>query len=108
IYAADPGARRRCPRPNITGPRFFLPFKPRLRHSRAVPFDSRIGLKGNLQKLCARTAAILLVVSELFAGTSFGQSALDGFDPNANGSVHALAVQADGKILLGGEFTTVG
>jgi uncharacterized delta-60 repeat protein len=36
-----------------------------------------------------------------------GQSALDGFDPNANGGVRAIAVQPDGKILLGGDFTTL-
>ncbi len=36
-----------------------------------------------------------------------GQSALDGFDPNANGTVFAVVVQPDGKILLGGDFTSV-
>ena len=36
-----------------------------------------------------------------------GQSALDGFDPNANGQVRVVFVQPDGKILLGGEFTTL-
>jgi hypothetical protein len=30
------------------------------------------------------------------------------FNPDANGSVHAIAVQADGKILVGGTFTTIG
>ena len=35
------------------------------------------------------------------------QSALDGFDPNANDAIYAVAVQADGKILIGGDFTTV-
>src|SRR5687768_9630998 len=34
-----------------------------------------------------------------------GQSALDGFDPNANGTVRVAVVQSDGKILLGGDFT---
>jgi uncharacterized delta-60 repeat protein len=28
----------------------------------------------------------------------------DSFDPNANGSVHSIALQADGKILVGGVF----
>ena len=28
----------------------------------------------------------------------------DSFNPNANGDVHAIAVQADGKILAGGDF----
>ena len=36
-----------------------------------------------------------------------GQSALDGFDPNANGNVNVV-VQPDGKILAGGVFTSIG
>src|SRR5438309_7978611 len=36
-----------------------------------------------------------------------GQSALDGFDPNANDSVYVAVVQPDGKILIGGNFTTL-
>ena len=36
-----------------------------------------------------------------------GQSALDGFDPNANGAVRVVVVQPDGKILIGGDFTTL-
>ena len=35
------------------------------------------------------------------------QSPIDGFDPNANNSVLATAVQTDGKILIGGFFTTL-
>ena len=35
------------------------------------------------------------------------QSALDGFDPNPDFSVRAVAAQADGKILIGGEFTSL-
>ncbi len=31
----------------------------------------------------------------------------DGFDPNANGTIYAVVVQPDGKILLGGQFTTL-
>jgi uncharacterized delta-60 repeat protein len=36
-----------------------------------------------------------------------GQSALDGFDPNANGAIRVFVVQPDGKILIGGYFTTL-
>jgi hypothetical protein len=36
-----------------------------------------------------------------------GQSALDGFDPHANDVVRVVVVQPDGKILVGGEFTTL-
>ena len=41
------------------------------------------------------------------AQTARAQSALDGFDPNANGIVRVVVVQPDGKILIGGEFTTL-
>src|SRR6266404_3521207 len=41
------------------------------------------------------------------AAAARGQSALDGFDPNANGTVYIVVVQPDGKILLGGDFTTL-
>ena len=34
--------------------------------------------------------------------------AADSFDPNANNDVHSIAVQADGKILAGGVFTSIG
>jgi uncharacterized delta-60 repeat protein len=33
-----------------------------------------------------------------------GQSALDGFDPNADGQVFVVAMQPDGKALIGGNF----
>ena len=32
----------------------------------------------------------------------------DSFDPNANSTVYSIAVQADGKILAGGYFTSIG
>ncbi len=53
-----------------------------------------------------RTAAAL----RLFAVAMLlrAHSPLDGFDPNANGTVFATAVQADGKILAGGDFTSIG
>ena len=42
-------------------------------------------------------------------GVARAQSALDGFDPGANGNaVDVLAVQPDGKILVGGEFGLLG
>jgi uncharacterized delta-60 repeat protein len=43
----------------------------------------------------------------IFNQTIKAQSAPDGFDPNANSTVRAIVVQADGKILIGGDFTTV-
>jgi uncharacterized delta-60 repeat protein len=59
----------------------------------------------------AKTVALLLFsVTVLLAGAApmvRGQSALDGFDPNANGTVNVVVAQPDGKILLGGSFTSV-
>ena len=55
-----------------------------------------------------RKAALLLFsVAMLLAGSSTAlraQSALDGFDPNADSSVSVVVVQPDGKILAGGQF----
>ncbi len=36
-----------------------------------------------------------------------GADALDGFDPNADGPIRVVVVQPNGKILLGGDFTTL-
>ena len=41
------------------------------------------------------------------AATARGQSALDGFDPNADGTIRVVVVQPDGKILIGGDFTSL-
>jgi uncharacterized delta-60 repeat protein len=38
---------------------------------------------------------------------ALAQSALDGFDPNADGLVRVVVVQPDGKILIGGDFHTL-
>ncbi len=57
-----------------------------------------------------KAALLLFSVAVLLAGGTAavrGQSALDGFDPNANGTIRAIVVQPDGKILIGGDFTTL-
>src|SRR5687768_17379325 len=56
-----------------------------------------------------KTAVLLLCVVILASGaaTTRGQSALDGFDPNANNLILAVVVQPDGKILIGGGFSTL-
>src|SRR5258706_400815 len=51
-----------------------------------------------------------LVFAIVFAGAATlacAQSALDGFDPNVNGTIRVVVVQPDGKILIGGEFSSV-
>lgn len=47
--------------------------------------------------------AVLLMGGE----AARAQSALDGFDPNANGTIRVVVVQPDGKILIGGDFTSL-
>ena len=59
-------------------------------------------MKRVTKRFLTAAALLLLVVVDGKA-----QSALDGFDPNANGVVLAVVVQQDGKILLGGSFTTI-
>ncbi len=51
---------------------------------------------------------LLLLTIALQPGAVHAQSADDGFNPDANSTVYALAQQADGKIVVGGQFTTMG
>jgi uncharacterized delta-60 repeat protein len=66
-------------------------------------------LQGGLKTAGSRKFLVLCVAVVLagVASTVHGQSALDGFDPNANGTVQVVVVQPDGKILIGGDFTTL-
>jgi beta-propeller uncharacterized protein DUF5122 len=57
-----------------------------------------------VRKLLAMAMPLLFL---LLTAAVRGQSALDGFDPNANGAVLVVVAQPDGKILVGGSFTTV-
>lgn len=51
---------------------------------------------------------LALLVSAAFCGSSGAQNAADGFNPDVNGTVRAIAFAADGSCLIGGDFTTVG
>ena len=65
------------------------------------------GIKtAGVKKLLLVSIAVLLTAT---AATTRGQSA-DGFNPNVNvnGIVEAVAVQPDGKVLIGGIFSSVG
>src|SRR5438876_706322 len=53
------------------------------------------------------TLALLMPIV-LLAEEGRAQSAVDGFDPGADRNVKALAVQPDGKIVVGGTFSTLG
>jgi uncharacterized delta-60 repeat protein len=56
---------------------------------------------------CASLLGVLLALLVFSALATRAQSALDGFDPNANGTVQVVVVQPDGKILIGGDFTAL-
>src|SRR5437899_5064953 len=64
---------------------------------------------GNRLRSSVRFSLMALVGLTLAGGAAamHGQSALDGFDPNANNTVIVVIVQPDGKILIGGGFTTL-
>ncbi|QBB69067.1 hypothetical protein ELE36_00985 [Pseudolysobacter antarcticus] len=50
---------------------------------------------------------LLLLALLAMPAISWAQNANDGFDPNANSTVYALAEQSDGKTLVVGTFTTI-
>ena len=60
----------------------------------------------SLQRRVLFGSMILAAVLSI-SGAIQAQSPDDGFDPNANNSVLTTAVQSDGKILVGGFFTTL-
>ena len=60
---------------------------------------------------CCRSGRLSIAVVCAVLGTctaARAQSAEDGFDPGANGSIYAMVVQPDGKVLVGGAFTMLG
>jgi len=71
----------------------------------AIQSDGRAVVGGGFTSIDGQTRNR---IARLHADTA-GQSFLDTtFDPNASGMVSALAVQSNGRIVLGGSFTTVG
>jgi len=57
-----------------------------------------------------KAALFLFSLVMLLAGgapSAHGQTVADGFDPNTNNLVWIVVPQADGKVLIGGQFTTV-
>ena len=49
----------------------------------------------------------LLVLLAGGAPSVFGQTVADSFDPNPDDEIHVVVVQPDGKVILGGEFSTL-
>ena len=62
----------------------------------------------------ARTAWLGLTKITVACGCSLllecsaQQPTVDAFNPGTDGLIHAIAVQPDGKILVGGQFTVLG
>jgi uncharacterized delta-60 repeat protein len=77
-----------------------------LQAAQVAAFPSHEGARSYVGKTALHLISVVaLLVGGAVAGR--GQSALDGFDPNANGAIRVVVVQPDGKILLGGDFTTL-
>src|SRR5215469_8590404 len=56
----------------------------------------------------ARNDALLMIALLLVGGAGVSRAqTLDSFNPNAGLTVLAAAVQPDGKIVIGGDFTTL-
>ena len=72
----------------------------------AVQADGKILAAGAFTTLSPNGGAA--VTRNRIARLDGATGALDLFDPNANATINAIAVQADGKILVGGGFTSVG
>jgi len=106
--APTPTTRNRMARLNADGTldTGFNPNANGVVNTLAVQADGRIligGLFTTLQPNGAATATPRNRIARLQADGSLDAP----FNPNANGSVQSLAVQADGRILLGGEFTAL-
>src|SRR5476649_1026745 len=78
--------------------------------TRATHVEPFTSLARATSKATRKAALLLFSVAILLAGGTAavrGQSALDGFDPNADNTVRVVVVQPDGKTLIGGNFSTV-
>ena len=66
-------------------------------------------LKTTLSSLAASLLILGLLTQITYAQEAVPDGTLDlGFDPNADENVTVIAVQADGKILIGGDFNMIG
>ncbi|MBX7184506.1 MAG: choice-of-anchor D domain-containing protein, partial [Vicinamibacteria bacterium] len=104
--ASSPTARNHVARVNADGTLDggFDPNADNIVFSLAVQADGSVLLGGQFNSLQPNGAASPTARSRIARVTAAG--ALDaGFDPSANGNVYTMAVQADGKIVLGGDFT---
>ena len=111
--AASPTTRNRIARVNADGT-LDTGFDPNTNgieangavSSIAVHADGKIVLSGYFLSLQPNGAASATTRNRIARVNADGS--LDtGFNPNANAVVQSLAIQADGKVLMGGDFTSV-
>ena len=57
---------------------------------------------------CVRPRSWLCAIALLSLPVAAGAQTADGFNPGANQTINTVAVQPDGKILVGGSFTGLG
>ena len=60
-------------------------------------------LRSFARRFLTACTALTIATAALFAQTP---SAIDGFDPNVDGNVYAVAIQPDGKSIIAGQFAT--
>ena len=92
---------------NELSPPGIMPIRSRAPATHNAALTSRARATSNAAR---RAALFLFFVPVLLGGGAAevrAQSALDAFDPNANGVIRVAVVQSDGKILIGGDFTTL-
>ncbi len=106
--APAPTTRNRIARVNADGT-LDMGFDPNANgdvHSVVVQADGRVLLCGAFTTLQPNSAPTPTTRNRIARVNASGTLDTD-FDPNANNSAFSLAVQADGKVLFGGAFTTL-
>ena len=66
--------------------------------------QSRRTVSADMRK---KAALLLFSLAVLLGSGALAHAQSSGFDPNANGIIRAVAVQPDGKVLIGGDFTSL-
>lgn len=61
-----------------------------------------------MKRFMGIVAVVWATVSLFMPASGMALEVADGFDPEANGIVRAIEIQGDGRLLLGGQFTTAG
>ena len=61
-----------------------------------------------MRRLQTAVRVLFLTFAVLGTGAAVRAQSVDTFDPGANAKVEAMAVQADGKIVVGGQFSLLG